>query len=304
MESVRLATYAMGTRFELVLCGPDGRHLRAAGDEAIDAIEDAHRRLTAFARDSVIGRINAMAGFGPVCVDAEILDLLLLCERVRDASQGAFNVAVGGLMERRGFRRSPSGRAGRDGARGGCGLAIDAKAGTVEVREDGASVDLGAVGKGFALDLAAECLRDGGVTSAFMHGGTSTAVGIGRRPDVAPWTLRLPAPAGGEPLDVPLEDVAISVSGDGYDRRGSGPGHVIDARTGESVRRRPAACLARSAALSDAWATALLASGSRPEGMPTEVTSIAWMDGGWRIEPNPAAAAKAARALAMSEDAL
>ena len=53
---------------------------------------------------------------------------------------------------------------------------------TVRFGQEGVMLDLGAIGKGYALERAAEFLREAGVASAFLHGGTSTAYGLGHPP--------------------------------------------------------------------------------------------------------------------------
>ncbi len=247
----------MGTRFELVLDGQDATRLRAAGEEAIEAIEDAHRRLSRFKRGSIISEINAAAGSDPVYVDDELLDLLGRCERYRVQTGGAFDIV---------FRAA--GGAGEAGSEPICTnrrpiLDIDTR--RVALPDPCQYIDLGGVAKGFALDLAAESLRETGVERALLHGGTSTIVAIG-----GPWRIGLPF---GDPpgARVTLENLALSVSSQHGDR----PGHVLDPRTGKIADgAHAAACLARSAEQTDAWATALVVLGCLPESAPPGLTAV------------------------------
>ena len=103
---LRLATHAMGTRFELVLPaeGLDEPNLRAAGEEALLEIEDCDRRLSLFRRDSLVAEINRRAAAHAVRVDPDTARLLALCERVWRDSRGAFDPSVAPLMEAAGFR--------------------------------------------------------------------------------------------------------------------------------------------------------------------------------------------------------
>lgn len=87
-EEVRLALEAMGTRFELVMYGPDPMHLRAAGEEALAEIERLHRQLSRFDRGSDISWINAHAADAPVVVEPRLFDLLDRCRRLSIATGG------------------------------------------------------------------------------------------------------------------------------------------------------------------------------------------------------------------------
>jgi thiamine biosynthesis lipoprotein len=146
-------------------------------------------------------------------------------------------------------------------------------------------LDLGSIGKGFALEKAAERLRDAGVTSGLLHGGTSTVYALGAPPDSNGWKVAVPKPEfaeqtialGATRLNepsgmekflavVPLKDEALSVSavwGKSFAADGRVYGHVIDPRKGEPVEGALlAAVVLPSATESDALSTALLILGS------------------------------------------
>ncbi|MEM1184272.1 MAG: FAD:protein FMN transferase [Planctomycetota bacterium] len=279
MRTTRLATHAMGCRFELLLGGDDAPSLRAAGEEAIEEIEAAHRRLTAFESDSVVSRINAGAGVSAQRVDDELLELFCTCEQVRIASDGAFDVTVGRVMEMHGYKRSsgtdstPS-EAARTGP-----LVIDGSSGTVGLSDPNSSVDLGGVGKGFALDIAAQTLRESAVGSAFVHAGTSSVTSIGRRPDGALWRVSLPHDREGGAVSIELGGVSLSVSG--TEEQG---GHVVDPREGvPSENRRAVAVIGPSAAACDAWSTACFVLGGRAPGMPDEYLCWVQTEESWAV---------------------
>jgi thiamine biosynthesis lipoprotein len=128
-------------------------------------------------------------------------------------------------------------------------------------------LDFGAFGKGYAVDCAIEILRDYEITSALLHGGTSTVLGIGRAETNLPWRIAVTgAPPGEEVLWlVDLCETALSVSavwGKSFASQGRTFGHILDARTGRpSQRAELAAINVPSAADSDALSTALLVEG-------------------------------------------
>jgi thiamine biosynthesis lipoprotein len=253
---VTLATRAMGCRFELVLAGGPAPELRSAGADAIELIHEAHERLTRFERGSVVTRLNEGR---TERVDAELFSLFETCEEFRNASGGVFDVSIGGS------------------------LILDASSSTVRVERG--SVDMGAIGKGYAVDIAIRALEEAGVASAFVHAGTSTARALGVRANGSPWRVSLGAETGLEPITVDLTDRAMSVSGDAV--QGA---HLVDPRTGERRSGVYGACVGPSAMRCDAWSTALALSNERPDGMAPDEHSIVMDENSWRIEPDGASA--------------
>ncbi len=264
-DGVRLATHAMGTRFEFVLHGQDPVRLRAAGEAALAEVLSLHHRLSAFDPASEVSRLNREAGGGWVRVDEQVFELLALCGDVWSATRGAFDITVGPLMRAWGFRGSGSPDAAAiEAARRQTGfdkVELDRAGRRVRYRRPNLQLDLGAVGKGFALDAAAELLREAGVPYAFLHGGTSSCVAIGAGPEAGGWRVRLGDAADG-PI-VALKDAALGVSSPAgrtvMGEDGRALGHVLDPRCGTpACGARHAAALAGSAALADAWSTAAL----------------------------------------------
>lgn len=283
---IRLATFAMGTRFEFVLVGEDEVHLRAAGEQAIAEIEDLHARLSCFSRASVVSHLNQHGFPGPVALDRETFDLLALARDIWRDSDGAFDITVAPLMRALGFRE---GGAPQNSAVNPIGMnliELDDAACTARFTQAGVAIDLGAIAKGYALDCAAAILREADIDCALLHGGTSTVVAIGSPPDEGTnggWRVRIHDEL--EPHDVMLRDAALSVSaprGRVVERDGATIGHVLDPRT-----RRPAAgamcaaAIAESAAVADAWSTALLVTAGRPADMPGSIRSIVRCGATW-----------------------
>lgn len=298
----------MGTRFEIALAGDDPVALRAAGEAALAEIEDRHRRWSAFSASSMVTRINREAGERAVAVDRETLDLLLLAHDVWDASGGAFDITVGPLMRRLGFRdgqmmASADASAVVEGPPvvGMDRVVVDERTSTVwfvdgaDARGHAIEIDLGAIAKGWALDVAADVLRDAGVTCALLHGGTSTVIAIGAPPEAEGWAIKVRPPHGqhsDDPADAPvvhLRDAALAVSaphGRTISRGDVTLGHVIDPRTGQPTTGACcAAVIADRAAVADAWSTALLVLAGRPATIPASATSaICSPDGTWSID--------------------
>jgi len=286
MSHVTLAAHAMATRFEFVLAGGEPTFLRAVGQEALDAIHDWESRLSRFRPDSLVSILNRDAARRPVVVDPQMMRLFRLCRDVWEASGGAFDPTVGPLMQAWGFRpgeRRPT--VAEASAVVGMHLVhLDDRALTVRFERHGVSIDLGAIGKGWALDAAAEIIRAHG-RRALLHGGTSSVVAIGPAEGGEPFRIALPG--DGAPT-VLLRDATLSVSeraGRTAEVDGRRVGHVLDPRTGRPVDGATlAAVVCPSAALGDAWSTALLVANERPPTMPGDWATILRTDSRWVVE--------------------
>ena len=260
----------MGTHFEIVLPGTDRRRLTAAAEEAAVAIEDCHHQFTRFEASGLLGHLQRVAP-APVPVTTEDEAVFAAAERIRVASGGAFDPAMG---------RVPDG-----------GYRLDQDDHTVAVPNAEIRLDFGAIGKGFAVDRAIERLREAEITAGFVHGGTSSARGFGARAGDDGYSLE----GSGGPVArragwrvaltngpvVTLRNQALSVSSTIATRNGEPAWHLLDPRTGLTITlRRRAAVLGPSAGWADGWSTAVLVAGARPAAMGSEWTVWVEEDGG------------------------
>jgi thiamine biosynthesis lipoprotein len=292
---VQAARNAMATRFEIVLHGADPVALRAAAEEALDEVERLDSKLSLYRPDSEVAHLNARAARESVRVSPELFRLLEHIKQLHEETTGAFDITVGPLMRVWGFmggsRQLPD--AGQlEEARQCVGMhlvQLDRDSLSVRFAQPGVILDLGAVGKGYAIEKAAELLREAGVSSALIHGGTSTSYAIGKPPNEDAWkiAIELPTPgvqgvplssSGGEEAAVSkttdeprtravvsLVDSALSVSavwGKSFTSGEITYGHIIDPRTGAPASKAVLAAVSLSSAMeSDALSTALLTLG-------------------------------------------
>lgn len=249
MAVVLLATYAMRTRFELVLVGDDEPFLRAAGEEALNEIAELERLLSRFRPDSDIGRVNRLAAFQPVRVDARTFLLLQRAQRLWEATKGAFDITLGT------WRHSQKATSLADA------IFLDEATMTVRLADESVQLDLGGIGKGYALERAVKLLRSVGVENAFLHGGTSSVFAFGCDQNGEPWRVAIAHPAHGEPIaTVTLNGCSLSVSATmpAEGRR------TVDPQTGEPVQHTLlASVVLPSPTEAEAWSTALLVAGAK-----------------------------------------
>jgi thiamine biosynthesis lipoprotein len=294
MAVVTLARHAMATRFEMVLHGDNPTALRAAGEEALDEIERLEAQLSVFKPTSEIAHLNARAGREPVRVTPRLFRLLEWARRLNEESGGAFDITIAPLVRCWGFMggkgRMPSEEQINEAQRcvGMPLVELDPRESTVRFSREGVMLDLGAIGKGYAIEQAAGLLQDAGVGSAFLHGGTSTIYALGHPPELDAWQVAITTPETGaaqladtykpeqkHPEEaanataiVSLRDEAMSVSavwGKCFQSDGETYGHIIDPRDGRPASRGVlAAVVLASATETDALSTALLTVG--PEG--------------------------------------
>ena len=235
---MRLATAAMGTRFELVIEDEGPERHRGAAEAALAAIEECHARFSRFLPESLVAHLARIPAGTAVRLDRDTFELFASAVEVWRCSRGAFDITGGAACM--------------------AAIRLDAHRGTIALDRAGVLLDLGAIAKGHALDLAALALREAGVVSAFLHGGTSSAIGIGPKR----WAIALSADAV-----IELWNAALAVSRTGHDT----PHPTYDPATGKSLDvERWVAVTGPSARLCDAWATAVAVLGREPLRMPLE----------------------------------
>lgn len=279
MHAVTLARHAMATRFELVLHGDNPVGLRAAGEEALDEVDRLENRLSLYRPASEIAQINSRAAREAVQVSPELFALLQQAQKLSEETNGAFDITIAPLVRCWGFMGGtgkmpkPEEIAAAREVVGMHNVLLDSATRKIQFAREGVMIDLGAIGKGYAVDQAAMILREAGVTSALIHGGTSTAYAIGNPPDSDSWKIAIEQPPKAFNLiDFPqlppleLRDEAMSVSaiwGRAFQADGKSFGHVIDPRIGEPVRGvYLSAVILPSATETDALSTALLTLGN------------------------------------------
>jgi FAD:protein FMN transferase len=268
----------MATRFELLLHGNDPILLQAAADEALNEIERLNDQLSLYLPASEISHINAHAANRPVPVEPRLFQLLLLAKELHAGTEGAFDPTIAPLTRCWGFMGAsgalplPEAVAAARAQVGFQHVILDEQRSTIQFARQGMMLDLGSIGKGYALEQAVEILLEAQVSSALVHGGTSTVCAIGSPPGADAWNIALDKPPDKENDDnarpltvVALKDEAMSVSaghGKFFAAQGKTYGHVLDPRSGQPAQGAALAAVALpSATESDALSTALLVLG-------------------------------------------
>ncbi|MBI1761276.1 MAG: FAD:protein FMN transferase [Acidobacteria bacterium] len=228
------ACEAMGTRFELFLRGADAEHLDSVAVAVLEEIQRLDATLSRFDPRSEIARLNRDAARKPIRVDRELFALLARCQQARVLTGGYFDVTKGAA------------------------LALEAETGSVRLSPAEAYIDLGAVGKGYALDCGRAILQRFGVTSALLHGGASSVLAVGA--DAWPVALRHPQTPEHSAGRIALAERALSCSA--VRHVGQAQSDVVNPLTGAALNGDDACVvLAASATEAEVFSTALLAMG-------------------------------------------
>lgn len=237
----------MGTRVFVEVWAED----TAQGNAAIDAVMAEMRRIDAlmshYRPDSQVSEINTRAAAEPVKVDPELFDLIRLSTHFSEITAGAFDITYAsvGYLYNYPLHEHPSEEQIKAAlpAVNWRNLKLDAEHHTVRFGHAGMRIDLGGIGKGYAVDRGVALLKARGITNAIVTaGGDSRLIGDHRG---RPWLVSIAHPDEPHNPDkvvtrIPLSDAAISTSGDYeryFDEDGVRYHHIIDPHTGHSATR-------------------------------------------------------------------
>jgi len=235
---------AMATEFAVVLPDHSGQHAEAALN-ALDQLDGIESRLSIYRANSEINKINSMAGISPARVSDDVFEILDRAKVLHRITSGAFDITAGpliecwGFMKRRGRKPTEQELKNAKELVGSDRLNLDPQAKTAFLDRAGMKINLGGIGKGFAIDRIAERLDQAGVKSYLIHGGKSTARVKTSAEMEQSWTWRIgiehPTRPGLRITEIQMRNGSIATSGSGkqfFHHRGKRQGHVIDPRTG------------------------------------------------------------------------
>lgn len=260
----RFSHEAMATTFEVIIVHEDERYASQAAVAAFDEVDRLERELSRFIENSDVTRINGLPANKPLQLGLDTFECLKIAGRIYTETNGAFDITIGTLLKcwrnEDGTPRRPSPKE-IDLARLHTGtnlLQLDEAEHTVMLSASPVQIDLGGIGKGYAVDRVAELLLDWSIDVALISGGYSSVLAIDVPPGKKGWPLTLTNPTGRkEILARPFLQKA-ALSGSGVQKGG----HIIDPRTVQPVGgRRAAWSSAPDAATADALSTAFMIMG-------------------------------------------
>jgi thiamine biosynthesis lipoprotein len=210
----RFSHAAMATLFEIRCVHADPAYAGQAAQAAFLLVDRLEQEQSRFVPNSDVSRINELSAAQATRVSPSTMECLEIARRMYDLTAGAFDISVGSGLE---------------------GLDLVPEDFTVVARTGGVRLDLGGIGKGYAVDRVAELLEEWEISRALIHGGWSSVRALEPPPDDEGWILTLSAPEPAEKrvlARLSARHTAVSASGT---RKGD---HILDPRTGRPVRRR------------------------------------------------------------------
>jgi thiamine biosynthesis lipoprotein len=257
----RFCHEAMATTFEVIVVYDDEHYAMQAAAAAFDKVNRLENELSRFIENSDIARINNLPTNQPLRLGLDAFECLQIGCRIYAETNGAFDFTIGSLLNcwrnEDGTPRTPS-QEELDSARQHTGahlLQLDESEHTIQLQDSPVQIDLGGIGKGYAVDRMAELLREWSLDIALISGGYSSVLALDAPEGMKGWPLTLSNPTNRkQTLARPyLKNQALSGSGLQKGR------HIIDPRTAQPVKSKLAAWASASdAATADALTTAFM----------------------------------------------
>jgi thiamine biosynthesis lipoprotein len=215
-EVLRFSHQAMATLFEVHCVHDDPGYAGQAARDAFDLVDRLEGELSRFLANSDVSRVNNLSVGRQTRVSPTTMECLQVAWHLHELTAGAFDVSLGTGLE---------------------GLELDPKGLTVRAHVGGVRLDLGGVGKGYAIDQVAELLEDWEIGRALVHGGFSSVLALEATPGQEGWPLSLsaPGPEARVLARITARQQALGASGL---LKGD---HIQDPRSGRAVEDRQAA---------------------------------------------------------------
>ena len=258
--------YAMGTVFEIAAYDATSEHASASIDKAFQEIVRIDDVLSNFKPESALSQLNRSAHFHTEKVPSDLYRFIEQSLQFSKLSGGKFDLTVGPLVNL--WKAALSGEsmpsaAQQEQARACVGYEkIElTPPDQITFQSSCLQLDPGSIGKGYAVDRAAEILRSQGIQDALINAGGSTMMAMGSPPGQTAWRIQLRDPSNQIRPYVLLKDQSISTSEQtprsllGRDSAG----HIVDPDTGRPLDTQFAvSVVASTGALSDGFSTTLL----------------------------------------------
>ncbi len=250
VKLIKQTRMIMGTFAEVSIYSNDEKAAGKAIEAALDEMERMDRIMSNYKSDSELSQVNKKAAKSPVPCNAELLDVIAQSQYYSELSGGAFDITVSPIVALWGFFRE-KGHVPPDKeiekllpAVSWKNIVIDKggnpkKPGAVSFKNAKTQIDLGGIGKGYAVDKALEIIKKSGIDNGCINLGGNIYV-LGAPQGKQAWKIGVQHPRNQDEIlgYLELKNEATATSGD-YERffefKGKRYSHIINPQTGRPV---------------------------------------------------------------------
>jgi thiamine biosynthesis lipoprotein len=258
----------MGSDFEITIVEKNESNANFFLDLAINEIRRIEKLISSWDNNSQTSKINLNAGIKPIKVDKELFDLISRSIKISNLTQGAFDISYASLdkvwyFDKKMLKMPSEEEIKKSVSKVGFNnIVLDKKNQTVFLKNKGMKIGFGAIGKGYAADMAKLILLKNNVKSGIINAsGDLTA--WGEKPSGEDWMVAIVNPLKKSNVFswLPIKNKAVVTSGN-YERfikfNGKLYSHIIDPRTGyPSEGLLSVTIFSENAELADALATSV-----------------------------------------------
>ncbi len=281
VHTIVVGREAMGCRFEVIFNLLDNSVATTIGTDALDIIEHIEEQISVYRPSSEISRINESLSTSWHDLSPDVFDLLWLTKHLHIKTNDAFDVTSGplikawGFLQKQGRTPSPEKLAEAVECSGMKNIEFHEHEHKIRFKRPDVEINLGGIGKGWAIDKAVDLIEMEGIENFLIHGGHSSVRSrgtrglAGQKTEQNGWPVGLRHPLLREKRigTITLQNKALGTSGSGtqfFIEKGQKIGHILDPRTGQPASGvLSATVLADTAAEADALATAAYILGPR-----------------------------------------
>ncbi|NJY63850.1 FAD:protein FMN transferase [Salinimicrobium sp. CDJ15-81-2] len=262
----------MGSRFEITVIANNKAEADEYIDLAVAEIVRIEKLISSWDPNSQTSKINLNAGLQPVTVDPELFSLLKRAIKISEITDGAFDISYASMDRIWKFDGSMKEMPSEEEIKasvskvGFKNILLDEKNSTVFLKNSGMKIGFGAIGKGYAADMAKDVLLSKGVSGGIINASGDMNT-WGKQPDGREWMVAITNPLNKDRAFalLPLREGAVVTSGD-YEKfvqfNGVRYSHIINPKTGyPATGIISVSVFAPKAELADALATSVFVLG-------------------------------------------
>lgn len=250
----------MGTQLEMLLLHPNKAYANAVISEIEEEVVRLESRLSRFIPTSEVSRINRLAAERPVLINPEMVSILKSALEFYELTDGAFDITIAPLLRKWGFYQKNYHVVDTaileklQTQVGSNRIELNSAKRTIRFTQNGMEIDLGGMGKGYALDRIVEILNDSEISAALISFGGSSIYGRGQPKGQPGWafSFKVSDRADFEPVPVILNDQGFSLSAHYYRQfthENRSYGHIFDPNSGKPAQGLLAAAVIHDSAL-------------------------------------------------------